>query len=508
MSLNISVTSIVQGAVDTPGHLVSVSFNGNFNSGGFTPPNWGDSGDQGAQPRMGFEWGYQSVLENQGPIESASSLFGFPRCDDNSGDFEYTPGNGYTGMVLQSKLVTDRDHLVGPKGQGFDLCDWGTLLRTIRAAPTAFRTKALTATVGTPASSAITQTGATINCDYTPNTDASTATVKLEYRKQGESIWIQAGSPVVSAGYSLLNISRVISSLQCGITYEFRLNMTRTTVNDQTLTSSIATFVTSACGAPSNPSVTTFAATNVSFFTATLNGRVNPNGTSTNHRFEWGLVQGGPYPSLTADIGPVAGDADIDYSANLTGLNPGTTYYYRARATTAGGTFFGLESTFTTLAFTPIPGVPTDEFRKTRDKPVIYDVKSTIDDELRIEGVIAGLKSGKLNFNRSIGKFEKYLNNTITIVIGMFDAMLIPIPLNARYVLITTPLSAGIPPGTVTSPSVEFVLKGGTGDLGVRMRMQRGRDTFLLLPVSSRLQATFAIGNPTLSSITLVATFF
>ncbi len=67
---------------------------------------------------------------------------------------------------------------------------------------------------------------------------------------------------------------------------------------------------------------------------ATLSGTVNPNGAATLARFESGTSP----DALTAltpaqDLG--AGTTPADLSANLTGLAPGTTYYFRARGDNA-----------------------------------------------------------------------------------------------------------------------------------------------------------------------------
>jgi hypothetical protein len=107
------------------------------------------------------------------------------------------------------------------------------------------------------------------------------------------------------------------------------------------------------------PDVTTNPATAVGGTTATLNGTVNPDGvqlsdchfdvgTDTNYTLP-------PVPCDTADGNPISGPGDIPadssdhaVSADLTGLDPETTYHFRLVAANANGTTAGSGQTFTT----------------------------------------------------------------------------------------------------------------------------------------------------------------
>jgi uncharacterized delta-60 repeat protein len=82
---------------------------------------------------------------------------------------------------------------------------------------------------------------------------------------------------------------------------------------------------------------------------ATLNGTVNPNGTTTTAQFEYGLTTSyGETASVT--LSPDNGITAQDVSANLTDLTPGTLYHYRLTASNAGGTSSTADATFTTLS--------------------------------------------------------------------------------------------------------------------------------------------------------------
>ena len=110
------------------------------------------------------------------------------------------------------------------------------------------------------------------------------------------------------------------------------------------------------------PSVTTASATNVTRTTATLNGIVNPNATSTTATFQYGLNTG--YGSLIAATpAPGAGSSPVAVSAAVGGLVCGTNYHFRAVATNSAGTVNGSDQTLTTVScpvlFTDDPLVPS-----------------------------------------------------------------------------------------------------------------------------------------------------
>ncbi|MBR1768843.1 MAG: fibronectin type III domain-containing protein [Bacteroidales bacterium] len=93
------------------------------------------------------------------------------------------------------------------------------------------------------------------------------------------------------------------------------------------------------------PVVVTNQAGDVAQNSATLNGEIVSQGTETivSRGFEWKETNGGAYTVVT-----VMG-TNMTYS--LTGLNPNTSYTYRAFASTADVTVYGDEVTFQTLVF-------------------------------------------------------------------------------------------------------------------------------------------------------------
>ncbi|MEI6235319.1 MAG: PKD domain-containing protein [Planctomycetota bacterium] len=108
---------------------------------------------------------------------------------------------------------------------------------------------------------------------------------------------------------------------------------------------------------PPLPTVTTNAATNITAVGATLNGSVNPNGSSTVVIFEYGLTNA--YGStVTAVVSPLSGITDSPVSATISGLTPGTLYHFHARGTNVGGTVTGNDQTFTTLSLLSFTSTP------------------------------------------------------------------------------------------------------------------------------------------------------
>lgn len=96
------------------------------------------------------------------------------------------------------------------------------------------------------------------------------------------------------------------------------------------------------------PTVATLDATDVDKRTATLNGTINPNGLSTQYRFEYGVTTsyGNSVPVPDASAG--SGTATQSVSQSLSGLQRHTTYHFRIVATNSAGTSAGADKTFTT----------------------------------------------------------------------------------------------------------------------------------------------------------------
>ena len=93
--------------------------------------------------------------------------------------------------------------------------------------------------------------------------------------------------------------------------------------------------------APAEPE--TLKASGVTATSATLQGKINPNGYKTSYDFEYGTVASGNYsevaPTPSGEVG--SGTVAITKTDTITGLTAGTAYHFRIVATTSGGSTVG-----------------------------------------------------------------------------------------------------------------------------------------------------------------------
>jgi hypothetical protein len=104
----------------------------------------------------------------------------------------------------------------------------------------------------------------------------------------------------------------------------------------------------------SEPADTTYAGTNVSWSSATLNGTVMPHKSSTTVKFVYGTVSGTYPDTAVASQSPLSGWDGSSVSVNISNLNSSTTYYYRVLASNSYGSREGVEISFTTAAFAAV----------------------------------------------------------------------------------------------------------------------------------------------------------
>jgi hypothetical protein len=137
----------------------------------------------------------------------------------------------------------------------------------------------------------------------------------------------------------------------------------------------LAVLVPSAAVAAGPPSATTGAAKNVTQSAATVTGTVDPQGSATTYRFEYGTSSSYGLQSAESDAG--SGTGAVDASANLGGLTTDTTYHYRVVATNAAGVTRGTDHTLTTAAAPRAPGATTSSARNIT--PVAARLTASVD---------------------------------------------------------------------------------------------------------------------------------
>ncbi len=190
-------------------------------------------------------------------------------------------------------------------------------------------------------------TTATLGGTVNPNGEPTTW-----YVEYGTSTSYGTKTAVTDAGSGTTPkvVSTGVSGLTAGKTYHFRLVATSSNVAIQ---GADATFVTA-----SPPGVTTSAASSIGTTTANLNGKIDPNGRSTNYVFEYGTTTS--YGTKTPSGSAGSGSSATSVSASVSGLKPGTTYHFRLVATSDAGTSNGSDQTFTTnTAPTVVTGQPS-----------------------------------------------------------------------------------------------------------------------------------------------------
>jgi hypothetical protein len=100
------------------------------------------------------------------------------------------------------------------------------------------------------------------------------------------------------------------------------------------------------------PTVVTGTATNITMYSAKLNGSANPQLFTTQGWFEWSLAPIPPVADSTAKQSLGFGSSLVPYNATITGLLPGRQYDFRAVAQNGDGRVAGSTVSFMTPPFT------------------------------------------------------------------------------------------------------------------------------------------------------------
>jgi phosphodiesterase/alkaline phosphatase D-like protein len=207
-----------------------------------------------------------------------------------------------------------------------------------------FKTLGNAPIVSTLDATAVQTTGATLNGLVNANYLSTTVTFEYGLTTSYGSTATASQSPVT--GSTSTNVSAVITGLNPGATYHFRVktvNSIGTTYGDD------KTFLTLGQA----PTATTVAATDILTTSATFNGTVNANLVSSTVTFEYGLTTAYA-TTIAATQSPVTGSTVTNVSANVTNLTPGgVVYHFRVKAVNAVGTTYGSDLTVATLGGAP-----------------------------------------------------------------------------------------------------------------------------------------------------------
>jgi purple acid phosphatase-like protein/hemolysin type calcium-binding protein len=205
---------------------------------------------------------------------------------------------------------------------------------TTRGTDQTFTTRAAPAVVTSPAS-ALGPTSATAGGTVDPN--GSETSWWVEYGTS-TSYGSRTDTQSAGSGASPVGVSVRLEGLQAGVTYHFRVVATNdvgtTRGRDRSFRTDLA------------PAVSTGGVDGVTISSARLTGSVNPRGRGTTAWFEYGTSAA--LGTRTADQDAGFANRSSSVSAQVTGLQPGTRYYYRVSARSDAGTTVGQTRSFTT----------------------------------------------------------------------------------------------------------------------------------------------------------------
>lgn len=167
-------------------------------------------------------------------------------------------------------------------------------------------------------------------------------------------------------------------------------------------------------GVNTTATLVTGAASNLTNHSATLSGSVSATGCSnvTAYGFEYSGIDG--FVTGTGTVAAANNIAGGNFSASLTGLVQGATYFYRAYAVNAGGKSYGPQQVFVVPSISP--------------RFLIYPspVESGAEVRITVDSLKAGYyglllfdASGKLVFQKDMNIQVGFINQTFTIPSGL-----------------------------------------------------------------------------------------
>ncbi|HEY1099665.1 MAG TPA: hypothetical protein VGF99_12100, partial [Myxococcota bacterium] len=211
-------------------------------------------------------------------------------------------------------------------------------------------------TVTSNAASPVTSTSATLNASGVANGTAATGWFRYDTTNPtvcddtfGTRVPATGGTSLGS-GSTTVNFAQALSGLLPGTAYFF-CAIAQNGVG--TSFGAVLSFTTP----PAVPSVAVLAAASVTAAAATLNANVNPNGAVTTVYYRYSTTNPGTCNDTFGTRAPTSGGTSLPAPSvvtpvpqNITGLSPGTTYYFCPIASNSVGLAVGGVQSFTTLA--------------------------------------------------------------------------------------------------------------------------------------------------------------
>ncbi len=263
-----------------------------------------------------------------------------------------------------------------------------------------FTTQTVAPTVTTPTSASVTSTSATLGGDITSNGGATITDYGVLYSTSSSGLTLANVGSGVSQVHTTASTSGVFTEPVTGLSSATQYYYVAYATNSQgtTYTSPVSTFTTQTVA----PTVTTPTSASVTSTSATLGGDITSNGGASIS--DYGVLYSTSSSGLTlANVG--SGVSQVHTSAStsgvftesVTGLSPGTQYYYVAYATNSAGTnYTSPVSTFTTQTVAPTVTTPTSASVTSTSATLGGDITSNGGASISDYGVLYSLSSSGL----------------------------------------------------------------------------------------------------------------
>ncbi|MCX6755063.1 MAG: hypothetical protein NT068_00780 [Candidatus Nomurabacteria bacterium] len=215
-------------------------------------------------------------------------------------------------------------------------------------------------------------TTATLYGSVNPNSYATTTWFK--YGTSTNSMTSETEHTIIGNQNYLVNFNATTGTLSPNTTYYFQAmasNASRTVSSD-----AILSFTTTAQN--NNSSVTTVIATSKTSTSARLNGvAVLQDGVTNNGYFEYGTSSSFGHTTTAQNLGST--NSTVNFSDTITGLTPGTIYYFRAVESNTGTPATGNTFVFQTLGSDAGDVAPTPTSSVTTTKSEILNITTKTD---------------------------------------------------------------------------------------------------------------------------------